>query len=186
MLPKNKNLVIFDFDHTLCKSNGVVYFTNKITGISDRLTAKEYINWRVSTDYTENPSAWDLDFTEFTGYPRNGIIINQVFSKLDKHLENPDTIVALVTGRDELAGPKRWLEDHGVDTTKMILICTGDPDKTPSYESLINTLEPISIVIYEDSRLHLLQCSEVCAKYNINLTMFLIEESKDGHRIISI
>ena len=80
--------------------------------------------------------------------------------------------------------PKKWLEDQGIDTAKMILICTGDPDKIPSYESLINTLQPIRIVIYEDSKLHLSQCQEVCQKYNIDLEMFLVEEEKNGHRIV--
>jgi hypothetical protein len=176
-LPKNKRLIIFDFDETLCKTNGLIGRTNHDTGTIDLLTPGEYSKWRASGEYCLNPQTWDLDFKSFTGYPNEGEIIKPTMQILGQTLLCQDSVVALVTGRDELAGPKQWLETCMISTDQMILMCSGDPNKRMCYESLINTLSPSSVAIYEDGASYIKQCYEVCTKYNVPMVAHLI---KDG------
>ena len=180
-LPKNKTLVIFDFDETLCKTNGLIRREKRIEKDAftiDFMTAGEYSNWRETGEYDLNPTIWDLNFDEFTGYPKKGIVINKTFNILKKYVSSKNHVVSIVTGRDELAGPKKFLLDNNIDTNKMIFLCSGDPNKKPCYESLINTLEPSSIIIYEDAMPYINQCKEVAIKYKIGFSSFLIEQDK--------
>ena len=184
-LPKNKRLIIFDFDETLCKTNGLIKRINHDTGINDFLTPGEYSEWRDTGEYNLNPQSWGLDFKSFTGYPNEGERIKPTMEILGKALACHESVVALVTGRDELAGPKQWLEMCMIPTDQMILMCSGDPNKRMCYESLINTLSPSSVMIYEDGVSYIKQCSEVCTKYNIPMTARLVKDGqlKENWRI---
>jgi len=175
-LPKNKILVIFDFDETLCKTNGLVYISDKLKNKVIAMSPGQYSDWRELDEYEQNPLRWDMDFSEFTGYPKKGIAIDEIIKKLIDYIETKNVIVAIVTGRDELLGPKSWLEKYigNENLNKVILMCSGDPNKRMCYESLINTLEPVRIKIYEDSIYCINQCKEVCQKYNLNLISTLV------------
>ena len=81
----------------------------------------------------------------------------------------------LVTGRDELSGPRAWLLAQGVDVDKMIIMCSGDPNKRMCYESVINTLQPEQITIYEDTQVYIDQCREVCKKYGVTFDAKIIK-----------
>ena len=180
-LPKNKPLVIFDFDETLCKTNGLIKRTK--TGpdgqsSEDFLTPGEYSAWRETGEYNLNPNSWHLDFKSFTGYPNEGTPIQETFELLVSYLEYSTYTVALVTGRDELSGPYSFLVDHKINVDKMIFMCSGDPNKRMCYESLINTLQPSSVLIYEDATAYIDQCNEVCEKYNIPFDSQLIGDGK--------
>ena len=124
MLPKNKKLIIFDFDQTLCNSNALVRRVDLANGQEDFLSAGEYIDWRETGEYDSERPRWELDFKEFDGYPNKGERIKPTFKILEASLFDGNKIVAIVTGRDELAGPKQWLEMCMIPTDKMILICT--------------------------------------------------------------
>ena len=173
-LPKNKHLVIFDFDETLCATNGKIQREDSRTGQTDFLTPGEYSSWREDGEYDLNPTRWTLNFSEFQGYPAKGEVIEQTFSKLRQYIEDPHYVVSLVTGRDELLGPHSFLRDNYINTENMILMCSGDPNKRMCYESLINTLNPHAITIYEDSVSYIKQCEEICAKYEIPCAGILI------------
>tara|TARA_Y100001973_G_C5137562_1_gene301157 strand:- start:91 stop:663 length:573 start_codon:yes stop_codon:yes gene_type:complete len=173
-LPKNKQLIIFDFDETLCTTQGLVKRINKKTSVEDFLTPGKYSAWRETGEYDKNPNIWDLDFSDFTGYPEKGSPILDTVSSLRDYLMDDSCIVALVTGRDELLGPRQWLSAHKLDISNMILMCSGDPNKRPCFESLINTLLPKSIIIYEDCPAYISQCEEVSAKYKIPCAGILI------------
>jgi hypothetical protein len=171
---QNKHLVIFDFDETLCKTNGKITCTS-ITQPSvemKHLTPSEYSEFRESGDYNEQTHK--LDFKDFIGYPKNGEPILPVLTCIFDALKSEHYLVALVTGRDELSGPKAWLNDNFVDTSKMILLCSGDPNKRMCYESLVNTYEPTNVTIYEDCKYYIAQCEEVCAKYQIPCASVLV------------
>ena len=173
-LPKNKNLIIFDFDETLCTTNGTVKRYNHTTEITDLITPGEYSGWRASGDYDNNPSNWDLDFSDFMGFPENGIPIKDTISILRERISEDDCLIALVTGRDELEGPKQFLQSSYINTDQMILLCSGNPDKKPCFEGLISTLEPKTVTIYEDCVEYIVQCEEVCAKYKIPCAAILV------------
>ncbi len=180
-LPKNKNLVIFDFDETLCKTNGLIKrikTTHDGRTVEDFLTPGEYSSWRETGEYNLNPSHWDLDFKSFTGYPNEGTPISETFELLKSYLSQPSYVVALVTGRDELSGPYSFLADHDIAVDKMIFMCSGDPNKRMCFESLLNTLNPSSVLIYEDATAYIDQCREVCAKYNVPFDSRLIGDGK--------
>jgi hypothetical protein len=176
-LPKNKHLVIFDFDETLCSSFGLVRRKNYKTAVEDLLTPGEYSEWRESGEYDSDPTNWDLNFSDFTGYPEKGKAIIDTLCRLREYLKDDSYISAIVTGRDELAGPKKWLEKHSIRTEKLILMCSGDPNKRPCYESLINTFLPAVVTIYEDCTVYIEQCEEVCAKYEIPCASVLVDTS---------
>lgn len=172
---QNKHLVIFDFDETLCKTHGKVVCTDLETSEKQYLTPSEYSDFRELGDYDDKKH--DLNFSDFIGYPDKGEAILPVINKLFEALRSEQYLVALVTGRDELSGPKAWLGDNYVDTSKMLLLCSGDPNKRMCYESLINTYEPTDVTVYEDCTYYIAQCEEVCAKYQIPCASILV---KDG------
>jgi len=175
---QNKHLVIFDFDETLCKTNGKVVVMTKlpVTNHKKYLTPFEYAEFRESGEYSE--TIHELDFKDFIGYPQNGEPILPVMNKLFDALKSEQYIVALVTGRDELSGPKAWLNDNFVDTSKMILLCAGDPNKRMCYEGLINTYEPTNVTVYEDCKYYIAQCEEVCSKYQIPCASVLVVDGQ--------
>ena len=172
--PKEKHVHIFDFDETLCKSNGLVKITDTQVGCVFHLSATEYSDWREKRDYEKFPGRFDMDFKDFTGYPLNGSAIKGTVTILKILLLSPDDPCILVTGRDELSGPRAWLLNNGIDVDKMILMCSGNPNKRMAYESVINTLQPLEITVYEDSAPAIAQCKEVCKKYDIKFNSKLI------------
>lgn len=174
-LPKNKHLIIFDFDETLCKNNAKIPRKDNLKNLTDFITPGEYSKWRDTGEYDEDPSRWDLDFSEFTGFPRKGQPIEAAVSKLKQFLDDDSCLCTLVTGRDELSGPREFLNAIEVDTDKMILMCSGDPNKKPAFESLFNTLLPRSVTIYEDCPSYIAQCREVCSKYNLPFAAVLVK-----------
>ena len=178
-LPKNKHLVIFDFDETLCKSNGRILRRYIPNDDIDFITPGEYSVWRETGEYELNPVEWELGFSAFTGYPEHGELITETAGKLYAYVKDPHYLVALVTGRDELEGPRNFITDNcgALVSDAMIFLCSGDPNKRMCYESLINTLTPHAITIYEDSKASIYQCEEVCAKYKIPCATVLV---KDG------
>ncbi len=175
---QNKHLVIFDFDETLCKTNGKVELRHNNLNTSEPtyLTPFEYAEFRELGGYDDK--IHELDFKDFIGYPKNGEPILPVLHQLFDVLKSESYIVALVTGRDELSGPKAWLNDNFVDTSKMILMCAGDPNKRMCYESLMNTYEPTSVTIYEDCKYYIAQCEEICAKYRVPCASVLVSKSE--------
>jgi len=166
-LPKEKHVHIFDFDNTLCKSNGMVKIFDTEFGHDFYFTATEYSDWREERYVERFPDRYEMDFTEFTGYPLNGVAIQGTMTLLKVLLLSEEDLCVLVTGRDELSGPRAWLLNNEIDVDKMILICSGNPDKRMSYESVINTLQPSAITVYEDSLPAINQCKEVCTKYHV-------------------
>ncbi len=185
-LSKNKRLVIYDFDHTLCFSDGVVKIISKETNeITGRLNAMEYTAYR-ETDMFD-PISQDFDFSDFQGLPKNGKPIEWSMNKLRQDIKDPDCNVALVTGRDDLLGPKKWLENQGIDTNKMILMCSGDPNKSFCYEALLINLDPSTVEIYEDGKVFAMQCVDICMKYEKPCDAYLItEEIIKNHKTGSV
>ena len=170
ILPKQKAVHIFDFDETLCKSNGFVRIVDREYDSEMLLTATDYSDWR-EENWVENfPKRFNMDFSQFTGYPLNGTPISGTITLLKILLTSDEDLCVLVTGRDELSGPRAWMLNNEIDVDKMILLCSGNPNKRMSYESVINTLQPSSIIVYEDSLPAIKQCEEVCKKYEVEFS----------------
>ncbi len=175
LLQKNKRLAIYDFDHTLCFSDGTVKVIDKETNqVTDRLTAMEYTAYRESNSF--DPITQNFDFSDFQGLPKNGKPIEWSMGKLRQDIKDPDCNVALVTGRDDLIGPKTWLNQEGINTDEMILMCSGDPNKSFCYESLLINLDPSSVEIYEDGKAYAMQCVDICMKYQKPCDAYLITD----------
>ena len=175
LLEKNKRLAIYDFDHTLCFSDGTVKVIDKETSqVTGTLTAMEYTAYRESKIF--DPITQDFDFSDFQGLPKNGKPIEWSMNKLRQDIKDSGCIVALVTGRDDLVGPKAWLNQEGIDTDKMILMCSGDPNKSYCYESLLINLDPSAVEIYEDGKAYAMQCVDICMKYQKPCDAYLITE----------
>ena len=174
-LPKNKHVHIFDFDETLCKTNGYIQITDNEQEVSFYIHPTDYPAWRQERWVENYPGRYHMDFSEFTGYPLKGEPISGTLTLLKILLTSEEDPCVLVTGRDELSGPRAWLLAHGVDVDKMIIMCSGDPNKRMCYESVINTLQPNQITIYEDTSVYVEQCREVCAKYKVPFDFKLIK-----------
>ena len=173
-MQKNR-LAIYDFDHTLCHSNGKVILFDKQSGKEiKQMTAAEYTEVRETNGW--DPKTQDFNFDDFRGAPVDATPIHYTIKLLKRDLSDPGCNVALITGRDELSGPKAWLKDQGIDVSKMFLMCSGNPDKKPCYETAINTFDPELIEIYEDGLVYIQQCIEVCKKYKIPVVGFLLSE----------
>ena len=177
---KNKHLIIFDFDETLCKSNALVYLKDKKTlKVIQSFSPQEYVSWREANDYESNTNKWVFDFSEFSGFPKKGEPVRDSIELLNRYLK--DTwyyTVALVTGRDELSGPRAFLKKQGVDVNNIFFLCSGDPNKRMCYESLINTIQPECVTIFEDCQIYIDQCKEVCSKYDVRCSGILVKETK--------
>ena len=113
--------------------------------------------------------------TNFSDENMSTAIVNLRFS-LNVDLTSEEDLCVLVTGRDELSGPRAWLLNNEVDVDKMILMCSGDPNKRMCYESVINTTQPKKVTLYEDTKLYIDQCEEICKKYEVSFTYNLINE----------
>ena len=174
-LPKNKHVHIFDFDETLCKTNGKVSIIDNDEEIRFFLHPSDYPEWREERWVENYPGRFEMDFSEFTGYPTKGTAISGTLTLLKILLTSEEDLCVLVTGRDELSGPRAWLLNHEVDVDKMIILCSGDPNKRMCYESVINTLQPNQITIYEDTSIYIEQCREVCTKYKVPFDFKLIK-----------
>ena len=170
ILPKQKAVHIFDFDETLCKSNGLVKITDVYDNTEMFLTATEYSDWREEGHIEDFPGRYAMDFSQFTGYPLRGQPISGTITLLKILLTSDEDLCVLVTGRDELSGHRAWMLNNEIDVDKMILLCSGNPNKRMSYESVINTLQPSSITVYEDSLPAIRQCEEVCKKYEVEFS----------------
>jgi hypothetical protein len=165
---KNKTLAIYDFDNTLCFSDGVIRITDLHNETNFSMTLSEFDDWR-EKGYWKQSNRFILNFDDFSCYPINGKLHHSISRFLIRDLANKSTIPALVTGRSELSHPKQWLKDNDIRTEAMVLMCAGGPDKRPCYESLICTFEPSEVIIYEDSFEYIDQLKEVCKKYNLNM-----------------
>ena len=175
MIKKNLRLAIYDFDHTLCFSDGTVKVLDKDSGqITNKLSAMEYTAFRESDLF--DPNVQDFDFSDFQSPPKNGRPILWSMNKLKNDIKDPDCNVALVTGRDDLLHPKQWLDEQQIDTNKMILMCSGDPNKSFCYESLLINLSPSAVEIYEDGKSYVMQCVDICMKYSVPCDAYLITE----------
>ncbi len=174
-MQNNKRLAIYDFDHTLCHSDGRVRLLNKKTKeVIKEITAAEYTEIQENGQWNENEE--EFDFDDFRGKPKNGRPIEWTMKMLRRDIADPKCIVSLITGRDELSGPKQWLKDNGIDTTQIFLMCSGNPDKRPCYESVINSWEPDFIELYEDGMVYIHQCIEVCNKYSVGIDAYHITD----------
>ena len=173
-LPKNKVVHIFDFDETLCKTNAKIRIKDLEQNISFDLHPTDYPAWREEGWPERYPERYNMDFSNFQGYPIYGKPIDGTIRLLKVLLTSEEDLCVIATGRDELSGPRAWLLNHGIDVDKMILMCSGDPNKRMCYESIINTLQPKEIIIYEDSQIYIDQCQEVCTKYEIKFDSRLI------------
>lgn len=166
-------LSIFDFDETLCHTDYLIEVKYKFEDLSLFLNPTDYSKWHALGFYKANPSNFSFDFSEFEIYPQESRPNKLVMQALKRAIEEKQH-AALVTGRTELEIAKLWLQNHGIDVSKMILMCSGQPDKSFCYESLIATLEPTEIVIYEDSPLHIQQLKKVCQRYSVAMDSVLI------------
>lgn len=178
-LPKNKHVHIFDFDETLCKTNAKIKIEDLEQNVSFELHPTDYPSWREEGWPERYPGRYDMDFSSFQGYPLYGTAIHRTITLLKVLLTSEEDLCILVTGRDELSGPRAWLLNNNIDVDKMILMCSGDPNKRPCYESIINTLQPSKITIYEDTLVYIEQCSEICGKYEVEFDHKLIDERED-------
>lgn len=175
----DKHLIIFDFDETLCHNpEAKVYVRNKETDKTKELTPTEYSKWRATGEYELNPSRWDMDFKEYRTYPQEGKPIIKTVEKLKHYCSHDHYIVAIVTGRDNLFGPKKWMSDFYLPINKMTLMCAGSPDKRNCYRSLINTFEPMHVTVYEDSIEYIKQCEEICETFKIPFSGILVENQE--------
>ena len=174
-IEKNKRLAIYDFDHTLCFSDGTVKVIDKRTNeTTSTLTAVEYTAYMETGTF--DSATQEFNFEDFQGLPKNGKPIQWTMDKLKLDLEDSSCQVALVTGRDDLTGPKAWLEQEGIDTDRVFLMCSGDPNKRFCYESLIINLDPSLVELYEDGKTYVMQCIDVCQKYEKPCDAYLITE----------
>jgi hypothetical protein len=176
----DKHLIIFDFDETLCHNpDAKVYIKNKESERIKEMTPTEYSKWRSTGEYEQNPKKWDMDFREYRTYPREGKTIAKTVEKLKHYCSQDHYVVALVTGRDNLVGPKKWMRDCRIPVNKITLMCSGSPDKKNCYRSLVNTFEPKHVTVYEDSVEYIRQCEEICEVFKIPFSGVLIENQEE-------
>lgn len=175
----DKHLIIFDFDETLCHNpSAKIYVVDQETKAQINMSPGEYSDWRATGEYEKNASRWSMDFREFQTYPNGGVPINRTVEKLKYYATRDQYVVALVTGRDNVAGPKKWMRDFYIPVNKMLLMCSGSPDKRNCYRSLINTFEPMHVTVYEDSTEYISQCEEICAQFEIPFSGVLVRDGK--------
>ena len=178
-LPKNKHVHVFDFDETLCQTNAKIGIKDLEQGIEFLMHPTDYPDWALEGWLKKFPNRYELDFSNFRGYPIYGTPIKNVVTLLKILLTSDEDLCVLVTGRDELSGPRAWLLNNEIDVDKMILMCSGNPDKRMCYESVINTLQPSAITIYEDTETYINQCKEVCKKYEVPYDYKLIRSHNE-------
>ena len=116
-----------------------------------------------------------MDFSEFSGYPHQGVPNEKVINDLRFYANKDQYIVALVTGRDNLSGPKQFMKDYYVPVNKMLLTCSGSPNKRNCFRSLIETFEPKHVTIYEDAVQYIDQCLEICNEYHVPFSGILVK-----------
>lgn len=172
----DKHLIIFDFDETLCHNpTAKVYIKNTKSDKTFAMSPTDYSSWRATGEYEKNPSIWEMNFVDFESYPQGGQPIRKSVEKLKHYASQDHYVVALVTGRDNIIGPKKWMSNFYIPINKMMLMCSGSPDKRNCFRSLINTFEPLHVTIYEDSVEYITQCQEICEDFQIPFSAVLVQ-----------
>ena len=141
-------LRVFDFDDTLAKSDSKIHITTD-TGEKIVMTPAEYAT------HTQNAN-YEYDFSEFSQVinPREiKQITNIVRNALNAGTEGRE--IAVLTARAPAAEPavRKYLEDIGLDTSKITFELLGDSDPQAKAEWIANRIDAgaTDVLFFDDS-----------------------------------
>ena len=139
---------VFDFDDTLAKSDSKIHITTD-TGEKIVMTPAEYAT------HTQNAN-YEYDFSEFSQVinPREiKQITNIVRNALNAGTEGRE--IAVLTARAPAAEPavRKYLEDIGLDTSKITFELLGDSDPQAKAEWIANRIDAgaTDVLFFDDS-----------------------------------
>ena len=141
-------LRVFDFDDTLAKSDSKIHITTD-TGEKIVMTPAEYAT------HTQNAN-YEYDFSEFSQVfnPREiKQITNIVRNALNAGTEGRE--IAVLTARAPAAEPavRKYLEDIGLDTSKITFELLGDSDPQAKARWVANRIDAgaTDVLFFDDS-----------------------------------
>ena len=148
---KWKNLVVFDFDDTLAKTEEVTLVRDKKSGrVVDHLHGQQEYD-----DYELNDEEHEYDFSEFLTVSDYAVPINATLDLMRDFLLNKDNKVIVLTARqsESRQSIKRFLDRQGIESDRVSVFGTnGSAFKAAYLSKLIKRFNiSKSVTVFEDS-----------------------------------
>ena len=150
-----KNLVMFDFDDTLAKTEECTLVRDKKT---DRIV--NHLHGQSDFDnYELNEKKHYFDFEEFKQVSDFAEPIIPTINLMKKFLNDPDTKVIILTARQQEASPEigKFLDKHGINSKKVAVFgSNGSRNKLDYLSKLIKRFNiKESVLVFEDNLLNI-------------------------------
>ena len=145
------NLIIYDFDETIAKTDAAIQAIHKETGKKFIITSQEEYDELVSST---DGKMYDFDFSSFDTI-KNPVELTKTTEQLASDLMLPGTQVMILTARGPAAEDEihMYLDSIGIDPTNMIIIGCDGCDKGEFVEMMVDASPRImGITFYDDSK----------------------------------
>lgn len=150
-----KNLVMFDFDDTLAK-------TEECTVVRDKKTDRIVNHLHGQTDfdnYELDDSKHYFDFEEFKKVSEFAEPILPTINLMKSCIQEPSTKVIILTARQKESAPeiKKFLDKHGIDSKKVAVFGSNGSRNKLNYLSRLIKRFGIkeSVLVFEDNLLNI-------------------------------
>lgn len=150
-----KNLIMFDFDDTLAKTEECTLVRNKK---DDRIV--NHLHGQSDYDnYELNEEKHYFDFDEFIGVSDYAEPIIPTINLMKKYIKDANCKVIILTARQQKSAPaiRKFLTKHQIDTKKVSVFgCNGSRNKADYLNKLIKRFNITeSVLVFEDNLLNI-------------------------------
>lgn len=173
-------ITIFDLDDTLVQTDALITVTNRQTGITSRINAKQF------NKFGRDDSKFQYDFSEFRDPVRllNGTIFEKTLSRLED-LYGFETI-GCITAREDVDLVQTFFANLKFPINRdLIYVLNGEPRKyfgpVPKMKAwAVSQLIDRGfkeIQFFEDSIANLNACQDICDMRNVKFRPVLVDDS---------
>jgi len=142
-----RQLIIYDFDDTLVKTESFIYVTNEITGSKLKLTPAEYAIYE--------PADGDIfDYSDFKIVSNPQEIEHNTFHFRNAVRESKDETVYILTARAHYKPVRNYLKDIGINTDNVYVVALADSNpykKSEWIETMIDENQYNYVYFIDDS-----------------------------------
>ena len=150
-----KNLIMFDFDDTLAK-------TEECTLVRDKETDRIVNHLHGQSDYDNyelNEKKHYFDFDEFLTVSDFAEPITPTMILLKKYIQDPNCKVIILTARQQESAPsiRKYLKKHNIDPKKVpVFGCNGSRNKADYLSKLLKRFNITErVLVFEDNLLNI-------------------------------
>jgi hypothetical protein len=158
-----KQLLIYDFDDTLVKTESYIYVNNSITGSRLKLTPGEYATY-------EPLDGDDFDYSDFETVNNPQEIEHNTTHFRNSVRESKDDTVYILTARAHYKPIRNYLKNIGINTDNVYIVALADANphkKSEWIETMIDENEYSYVYFIDDSHKNVSVTKEMLMKKDI-------------------